>query len=55
MGAVAAMAAVRHLRGRTLPREILLPAQVIHSGNYPAWLIPIEQRPLPDWDVMVPS
>ena len=55
MGAVTAMAAVRHLSGRTLPREILLPAQVIHSGNYPAWLIPIEQRPLPDWDVMVPS
>ena len=55
MGALAAMAAVRHLSGRTLPREILLPAQVIHSGNYPAWLIPIEQRPLPDWDVMVPS
>ena len=55
MGAIAAMAAVRHISGRTLPREILLPAQVIHSGNYPAWLIPIEQRPLPDWDVMVPS
>jgi ribose transport system substrate-binding protein len=55
MGAVAAMAAVRHLSGRPLPREILLPAQVIHRGNYTAWLIPIEQRPLPDWDVMVPS
>jgi ribose transport system substrate-binding protein len=55
MGAVAAMAAVRHLSGRTLPREILLPTQVIHSGNYTAWLIPIEHRPLPDWDVMVPS
>jgi ribose transport system substrate-binding protein len=55
MGVVAAMAAVRHMSGRILPREILLPAQVMHSGNYPAWLIPIEQRPLPDWDAMVPS
>jgi ribose transport system substrate-binding protein len=55
MGAVAAMAALRHLKGQTLPREILLPAQVIHRGNHTAWLIPIEQRPLPDWDTMVPS
>ena len=55
MGAVAAMAALRYLKGQTLPREILLPAQVIHHGNHTAWLIPIEQRPLPDWDTMVPS
>jgi ribose transport system substrate-binding protein len=53
MGAVAAMAALRHLAGQPVPREILLPAQVIHHGNHAAWLVPIEDRPLPSWDAMV--
>jgi len=55
MGAVAAMAALRHLRGAPVPREILLPAQLIHRGNHEAWLVPIEQRPLPRWDEIVPA
>jgi ribose transport system substrate-binding protein len=53
MGAVAAMAALRHLAGRPLPREILLPAQVIHRANHAAWLVPVERRPLPDWGAVV--
>jgi ribose transport system substrate-binding protein len=53
MGAVAAMAALRHLAGQPVPREILLPAQVIHRGNHAAWLVPVEGRPLPSWDAMV--
>ncbi len=53
MGAVAAMAALRHLVGIPVPREILLPAQVIDRTNHAAWLVPIEERPLPDWDAMV--
>ncbi|MBR0661890.1 sugar ABC transporter substrate-binding protein [Neoroseomonas oryzicola] len=53
MGAIAAMAALRHLVGIPVPREILLPAQVIDRANHAAWLVPIEERPLPDWDAMV--
>jgi ribose transport system substrate-binding protein len=53
MGAVAAMAALRHLVGQKVPREILLPAQLIHHGNHAAWLLPIEERPLPSWEAMV--
>lgn len=49
MGALAAMAALRHLRGEPVPREVLLPAEVIHAGNHAAWLVPVEQRPLPEW------
>ncbi len=49
MGAVAAMAALRHLRGDAVPREILMPTQVIHRCNHHAWLVPIEERPLPLW------
>jgi ribose transport system substrate-binding protein len=53
MGAVAAMAALRHLRGEPLPREILLPAQLIHRGNHHPWLVPVEHRPLPRWDQII--
>jgi ribose transport system substrate-binding protein len=49
MGAVAAMAALRHLRGEAVPREILLPAIPITRANHAAWLVPIDQRPLPRW------
>jgi ribose transport system substrate-binding protein len=49
MGAVAAMAALRHLAGQPVPSEILLPAQVIDRANHAAWLVPIEARPLPAW------
>ena len=49
MGAVAAMAALRHLRGEAVPREILLPAIPITHANHAAWLVPIDQRPLPRW------
>ena len=50
MGALAAMAALRHLDGKPVPREILLPIEIVHRGNHATWLIPVEQRPLPDWD-----
>jgi ribose transport system substrate-binding protein len=53
MGALAAMAALRHLDGLAVPREIILPAEVVHRGNHAAWLVPIERRPLPDWDAVV--
>lgn len=55
MGAVAAMAALRHLAGLPVPREILLPAQVVDRANHAAWLVPVEQRPLPAWEAMVPG
>jgi len=53
MGAIAAMAALRRLRGLPVPREILLPAELIHRGNHAAWLVPIEARPLPRWQEFV--
>ena len=55
MGAAAAMAALRHLRGAPVPREILLPAQVIRHGNHGPWLVPVEHRPLPGWAELVPA
>ncbi|HWT08775.1 MAG TPA: sugar ABC transporter substrate-binding protein [Roseomonas sp.] len=55
MGAAAAMAALRHLRGEPVPPTILLPAQVIHRGNHQPWLVPVEHRPLPRWDEIAPT
>jgi ribose transport system substrate-binding protein len=54
MGAVAAMAALRHLRGMPVPETIMLPAAVITRENHARWLVPVEQRPLPRWEEMVP-
>jgi ribose transport system substrate-binding protein len=50
MGCVAAMAAIRHLRGQPVPEEILLPTRVIDRRNHAAWLVPIEERPIPAWE-----
>jgi ribose transport system substrate-binding protein len=49
MGAVAAMAALRHLAGQPVPPEILLPTPIIRRDNHRAWLLPAAQRPLPSW------
>ncbi|KPK18151.1 MAG: hypothetical protein AMJ67_11545 [Betaproteobacteria bacterium SG8_41] len=50
---VATEAALRHLRGERVPREILLPAQIVDASNYAAWDRPLEQRPCPDWNLAV--
>lgn len=50
MGAAAAMAALRHLRGQAIPREIMLPTTIIDRDNHRPWLVPAERRPLPRWD-----
>jgi ribose transport system substrate-binding protein len=53
MGCVAAMAAIRHLRGQPVPQQILLPTWVTDRRNHAAWLVPIEQRAIPAWEEIV--
>jgi ribose transport system substrate-binding protein len=53
MSAVATEAAVRHLRGETVPREIILPVQVVDSSNYAAWNVPFTARACPSWQDVV--
>jgi ribose transport system substrate-binding protein len=53
IGCTAARAVLRHLRGEPLPKEIILPAEVIDRSNYQDWLVPVEQRTCPDWDEVV--
>jgi ribose transport system substrate-binding protein len=49
IGCTAARAALRHLAGEPLPERVILPAEVIDSSNYRAWLTPVEQRICPEW------
>ncbi len=53
LAAVATEAAFRHLRGEPVPREILLPVQVVDRANCAAWDKPIEAREAPRWDDVV--
>jgi ribose transport system substrate-binding protein len=53
MAALATEAAVRHLRGETLPSEITLPVQIVDRANCAEWDQPFAQRALVAWDVAV--
>jgi ribose transport system substrate-binding protein len=53
MSEIATEAAVRHLRGETIPPEIMLPVQVVHAGNCAAWNAPFAARPSPVWGDVV--
>lgn len=53
MGQIAAMAAIRHVRGLPVPREIMLPIEMVDRGNAGPWLIPVEDRPARDWDALL--
>ncbi len=49
----AAEAALRHLRGEKVPREIDVPTALIERANIAQWKLPMEQRPCPPWDELV--
>ncbi len=50
---IATEAAVRHLRGETVPKEIILPVQVVDRTNYQPWDRPLEERECPRWEDVV--
>ncbi len=50
MACLAAEAAVRYLRGERVPREIILPVEIVDKSNCAAWDRPFEARDLPIWD-----
>jgi ribose transport system substrate-binding protein len=53
LAAVATEAALRRLAGERIPREIMLPVQVVDATNCAAWDKPIEAREAPRWDDVV--
>jgi ribose transport system substrate-binding protein len=50
---LATEAAIRHLRGERVPREILLPVQIVDASNCAAWDVPLEKRQCPHWGDVV--
>jgi len=53
ISAVATEAALRHLRGEVVPREIILSTQIVDRANCLAWDVPLERRQCPAWSDVV--
>jgi ribose transport system substrate-binding protein len=49
MSSLATEAAVRHLRGEDVPREIVIPVKIVDAANCSAWNLPFEARACPSW------
>ena len=49
-GCLGTMAALRSLRGQSVPKEIVLPAAVIDKSNTAGHTVPVEQRSCPRWE-----
>ena len=49
MSSIATEAAIRHLRGETVPRQIMLPVRVIDRSNYEKLDLPFAQRTCQSW------
>lgn len=50
---IATEAALRHLRGEPVPREIMLPVQIVDASNCAAWDVRLEERRCPEWNDVV--
>ena len=53
IAAIAARAVLRHLRGEAVPREIMVPAELIDRDNCARWKVPFVERPCPTWEEIV--
>jgi ribose transport system substrate-binding protein len=49
MSCIATEAALRYLRGESVPPEIMLPVQIVHAANCAPWDRPIAARECPRW------
>jgi len=54
-GVIAGEAAARHLRGESVPAEIMLPTRLIDIDNVAAWDRPYEAREAVPWEDAVPT
>jgi len=53
IAALATEAALRHLRGEQVPKEILTPIEIVDQSNYARWDQPMEAREIPDWTAVL--
>jgi len=50
MGCMALEAAIRLMEGRALPREVILPTELVTQENAEEWMLDYDRRPLPRWN-----
>jgi ribose transport system substrate-binding protein len=55
MATIATEALLRHLRGETVPPEIMLPVRIVDRSNYSTWDKPFEERRDIAWKTAVRS
>ena len=53
IAAIAARAVLRHLAGQPVPKEIMVPAELIDRSNYHRFKLPFAERPCPAWHDIV--
>lgn len=53
IAATATRAVLRHLDGKDVPKEIMVPADLIDRSNIDRWKVPMIDRPCPAWDEIV--
>jgi ribose transport system substrate-binding protein len=53
IAAIATRAVLRHLDGKTVPKEIMVPAELIDRTNINRWKVPMAERPCPAWEEIV--
>ena len=53
IAAIAARAVLRHLAGQPVPKEIMVPAELIDRSNCQRWKVPFAERACPAWDEIV--
>ncbi|WP_428669844.1 sugar ABC transporter substrate-binding protein [Reyranella sp.] len=53
IAAIATRAVLRHLDGKPVPKEIMVPAALIDRRNIDQWTVPMADRPCPGWGEIV--
>ena len=53
IAAIATRAMLRHLEGKPVPREIMVPAELIDRSNCHRWKVPFAERACATWDEIV--
>jgi ribose transport system substrate-binding protein len=53
IAAIAARAVLRHLAGQPVPKEIIVPAELIDRSNCQRWKVPFAERACPAWEEIV--
>ena len=52
-GYIATKAAIEFLRGKKIPKKVILPVVIVTKENAKPWTLPFEERPKPDYNKLI--